>query len=102
MRINIIEKFELYKKLDNLSQNLQENVESQTICKKAIHDLKTKFTNQKLNMYLEQLKGYEWITVIESFLSDFNNFINENKYGLELEKIVKILIFSQFFLFVIL
>lgn len=88
MRINVIEKFGLYERLKNLSKGLNEHEESQTICNKAIHDLKSGFTSSKFNLYVEQLKQYEWITEIENFLEDVDTFINENKYGLELERIM--------------
>ena len=88
MRINVIEKFGLYERLTELSSGLNEHEESQTICNKAIHDLKSGFTSGKFNLYLEQLKQYEWITVVENFLEDVEAFLNENKYGLELERIM--------------
>ena len=88
MRINVIEKFGLYERLTDLSNSLNEHEESQTICNKAIHDLKSGYTNSKFNLYLEQLKQYEWITEVENFLEDVETFLNENKYGLELERIM--------------
>jgi hypothetical protein len=88
MRINVIEKFGLYERLSELSRGLNEHEESQTICNKAIHDLKSGFTSGKFNLYLEQLKQFEWISVVENFLEDVETFLNENKYGLELEKIM--------------
>lgn len=88
MRINVIEKFGLYERLTELSSGLNEHEESQTICNKAIHDLKSGFTSSKFNLYLEQLKQYEWITVVENFLEDVETFLNENKYGIELERIM--------------
>ena len=88
MRINVIEKLGLYEKLKGLSASLNEHEVSQTICNKAIHDLKSGFTASKFNLYLEQLKEYDWITDVESFLESVDTFINENKYGLELERIM--------------
>ena len=88
MRINIIEKFGLYKRLTDLSISLTEHEESQTICNKAIHDLKSKFTSGKFNLYVEQLKQYDWITEVEQFVSDVDGFLSENAYGLELERIM--------------
>ncbi len=88
MRINVIEKFGLYERLTELSKGLIEHEESQNICKKAIHDLKSGFTTSKFNLYLEQLKQYEWITEIENFLESVETFLNENEYGLKLEGIM--------------
>ena len=88
MRINIIEKFGLYEKLSDLSKGLMEHEESKNICDKAIHELKKEFSIPKLNLYLEQLKQYEWVTVVENFLNDVDTFVNENTYGLQLENIM--------------
>ena len=65
MRINVIEKFGLYERLSDLAKGLNEHEESQNICNKAIHDLKSGFTSSKFNLYLEQLKQYEWITGVQ-------------------------------------
>jgi hypothetical protein len=88
MRINIIEKFGLYERLSDLSKSLNEHEESQNICNKAIHDLKSGFTSNKFNLYMEQLKKYEWIAEVEGFVASIDTFMNENKYGLELERIM--------------
>jgi len=88
MRINVIEKFGLYEKLSDLSKGLNEHEESQNICNKAIHDLKSEFTDNKFNLYLEQLKQYDWITEIENFIEDVKTFLNENKYGVQLERVM--------------
>jgi len=88
MRINVIEKFGLYKRLTELANGLNEHEESQSICKKAIHDLKSGFTTSKFELYLEQLKQYDWVSVVENFLEDVETFLNENAYGLELERIM--------------
>jgi hypothetical protein len=88
MRINVIEKFGLYEKLADLSKGLNEHEESQTICNKAIHDLKSGFTTNKFNLYVEQLKQYDWITEVEAFLESVETFVNDNKYGLALESIM--------------
>tara|TARA_R110000737_G_scaffold264013_1_gene271917 strand:+ start:814 stop:2190 length:1377 start_codon:yes stop_codon:yes gene_type:complete len=89
MRINVIEKFDLYERLGDLSKKLNEHEESQNICNKTIHSLKSGFTTGKFNLYLEQLRQYDWITEVESFLEDVETFLNENKYGLELERIME-------------
>ena len=88
MRINVIEKFGLYKRLADLANGLNEHEESQSICNKAIHDLKSGFTTNKFELYLEQLKQYDWVSVVENFLEDVETFLNENAYGLELERIM--------------
>lgn len=88
MRINVIEKFGLYEKLADLSKGLNEHEESQNICNKAIHDLKSGFTVNKFNLYVEQLKQFDWISGIESFLESVETFQKENKYGIELERIM--------------
>ena len=88
MRINVIEKFGLYKRLADLANGLNEHEESQNICNKAIHDLKSGFTTSKFELYVEQLKQYDWVSVVENFLEDVETFLNENTYGLELERIM--------------
>mgnify|MGYP003634096625 CR=1 FL=1 len=88
MRINIIEKFGLYERLSDLAKGLSQHEESQAICKKATHDLKSGFTTSKFELYVEQLKQYDWIVEVENFVESVDVFMNENKYGLDLERIM--------------
>lgn len=88
MRINIVEKFDLYERLETLVKSLTEHEESQTICRVAIHDLKSHFSVNRFNKMMNELSEYKWIEEVENFITEFQNFKQNNKYGLELESIM--------------
>jgi hypothetical protein len=89
MRINIVEKFDLYERLEELVKSLTEHEESQTICRNGIHKLKSKFSVNGFNQLMNELAEYKWIESIENFLSEFEQFKVDNKYGLQLESIME-------------
>ena len=96
MKINILEKFDLLEKLEAISESCSDHKEINSICRTAIHDIRKSFDINKVNGYINKLNSYSWVKDIESFNENLTQFVNENKYSIQLEQINNVLKNSTF------
>lgn len=89
MKINFLEKFDLYERLEELSISVNENEEVSKIVNSALHDLKKNFYVPRFNQMVSELQKYNWISNVDNFILEFNGFVKTNKYGLQLEVIAE-------------
>lgn len=85
MKINLVEKFDLYERLEDLISAVQENEEISKIVNSGLHDLKKNFYVPRFNQLMTEMQNYKWISQIDTFITECEDFIKSNKYGLTLE-----------------
>lgn len=88
MKINFVEKFDLYEKLENLISSVNENENLSKYLNSALYEFKKDFTPNKVNSLIGTLNNYNWISEVDTFIAEFNSFTKQNKYGLMLENIM--------------
>lgn len=87
MKINFVEKFDLYERLEQLSKSVSENEEIHKIVSSGLHDLQEKFNITRMNKMVAEMSNYSWIGDVSKFLDEVEEFKKENKYGLTLESL---------------
>ena len=69
---------------------VSEHEETVKLCNRAIYEFSNNITVPQLTGFINALNAYSWITEVNSFIEDYNKFLQENTNSIALEGILNL------------